>query len=277
MEIIVDSSGWVQQFPSHPGPKDKVYSKRNTGEFIVNHSIVGSVDAALGRFMSDQRDASGNYTSYAAASVMFINPKVGMPIQMYPIWASTWTSGGPEANCSMWAVENEGGAQPNYSEPLNSNQVENLLLIKQVWEQTKKKTASRATFREHSEVAQQYGYSPTACPSGRIQPFYDALQEDEMTPEEVQAIVDQTINQKLASSQLINSAQLPELVAQILGVHDDSYSDQSINDEIREAVFPPEAPAVAAPPAAFTQAGPTTAGTIASGTSTWLSGGPTNG
>ena len=123
MRLTVDSDGWVQQFPNHPGPKDKIYSQLNSGLFIVNHSIVGSVAAAMGRFLSDQRDSSGNYTGYAAASVMFINPQVGLPIQMYPITASTWTSGGPEANTTMWAVENEGGA-PGHQAAVGADQAQ---------------------------------------------------------------------------------------------------------------------------------------------------------
>lgn len=239
---VVD--GWVREFTTYPGPKDKVYSKKNTGQYIINHSIVGSVQAALSRFTSTQRDSSGNYTPYAAASVMFINPYVGVPIQMYPITASTWTSGGPEANTSMWAVENEGGGVGNYSEPLNPNQVANLFLIKQLWEQVTKKVATRATFREHNEVAAEYGYSPTACPSNRIQPFYDALeQEQDMTPEEVKAIVDQAIADALYNSKLIDSGQVPELVAQIIGSRNSSYTsaeDKAVINEVRTKLFPPQ-------------------------------------
>lgn len=57
----------------------------------------------------------------------------------------------------------------------------------------------------------------------------------DLTPAEVEKLIDDAINSKLRSSQLIDSAQLPELVAQIFGVHNDSYSDQSINEEIRAA------------------------------------------
>ena len=70
-----------------------------------------------------------------------------------------------------------------------------------------------------------------------------------MTPEEVNNLIDKAIVAKLRSSDLIDSSQVPELVAQILGVHDDTFSDQTVNKEIRAKLFPP---AAKAPPAAST-------------------------
>ncbi len=62
---------------------------------------------------------------------------------------------------------------------------------------------------------------------------------DSMDDQQVNDLIDRRIEEKLRASQLINSAQLPELVAQILGVHDDTFSDKSINSAIRAKLFPP--------------------------------------
>lgn len=177
-------NGWLDWAYRNPGVADKVYSEPNRGLALVGHSIVGTPAAALGRFLSLQRDRQGRYSSYAAASVMFINPKVGPLIQMYPVSSSTWTSGGREANTTMWAIESEGGAPGNESEPLNDNQVANLIRLALEFEAHTGRKVVRSegdglhagdTFREHGEVAQQYGYDGTACPSRRYQRFYEAL------------------------------------------------------------------------------------------------------
>lgn len=183
------ANGWLDWATRQPGIPDKVYSESNRGFALVGHSIVGTPAAALGRFLSLQRNSDGQYSSYAAASVMFINPKAGPLIQMYPVTSSTWASGGRDANTSMWAIESEGGAPGNESEPLNDNQVANLIRLAHEFEAFtgRKVVRSRGeglhagdTFREHGEVATQYGYASTACPSKRYQRFYEALwaQED---------------------------------------------------------------------------------------------------
>lgn len=66
-------------------------------------------DGIPNRFLSTARGSDGRYTPDAAASSMFVLRYSGELIQMHPIWASTWTSGGREANTSTWAVEAEGG------------------------------------------------------------------------------------------------------------------------------------------------------------------------
>lgn len=232
MSVLAD--GFLDWADRLPGIPDKVYSEPNRGLGLIGHSIVGTPAAALGRFMSTQKDAAGNYTGYAAASVMFINPKVGPLTQMYPVWASTWTSGGRQANTSLWAIETEGGAPGNESEPLNDNQVGNLLRLADDFEQHTGRKVTRSaggglhegdTFREHGEVAQQYGYSGTACPSHRYQRFYDALAKgDLMTEDQINALIDKRIKDKLYNSQLVDSAQIPSLVAQIVGADESTFS-----------------------------------------------------
>jgi hypothetical protein len=77
------------------------------------------------RFLSTARDANGDYTPNAAASVMFANPKAGPLIQYYPVTASTWTSGNRKANTTLRGVESEG----RVGEPLSGNQVQNMLRL----------------------------------------------------------------------------------------------------------------------------------------------------
>lgn len=227
-------NGWLDWAQRLPGVPDKVYTEKNKGLGLIGHSIVGTPAAALGRFLSTQVDEQGNYTGYAAASVMFINPKVGPLIQMYPVWASTWTSGGREANTSLWAIETEGGAPGNENEPLNDNQVGNLTRLASDFEAHTGRKVVRSeggglhkddTFREHGEVAQQYGYGGTACPSNRYGRFYAALAKgDLMTEDLINALIDKRIADKLYNSQLIDSSQVPALVAQIIGADESTFS-----------------------------------------------------
>lgn len=186
--------GWLSKAKRVDGIADKVYTQLNSGEGIVGHSIEGEDrhDDIPDRFLSTEKDSEGRYTAHAAASCMFINPYEGPLIQMYPIWASTWTSGNSAANTKLWAVESEGFAR----EPLNENQVRNMLYLAEEWEAHTKKKLSRGddghakTMWEHREVwdwAAKNG-GPTACPSGRYAPFYIALkargEEMGMTPDE---------------------------------------------------------------------------------------------
>ena len=177
-----------------------MYSAPNAGLGIVCHSIEGSVDGALSRFLSTDRDANGNYTPAAQASVMFINPLAGTLIQMYPVTASTWTSGNAFANTHLWAVESEGKA----GMPLNDNQVANMLRLCQEYEAHTGRTATRGqaspalprTIWQHNEV---WDWStpnagPTACPSGRYDAAFEALEGDMgLTEEQVTAIVEQAL------------------------------------------------------------------------------------
>ena len=171
---MIDARGWLDWTQVWPGVMDKVYSHLNSGRGIVCHSIEGSVAGAMSRFLATTRMQDGSYTGLAAASCMFINPAAGELIQMYPITASTWTSGNRIANCSLWAVESEGRA----GEPLNDNQVANMLRLAGEWEAwSGKKLERRVTLWEHNEV---YNWAlanagPTACPSHRYDPFYAAL------------------------------------------------------------------------------------------------------
>lgn len=191
-------NGWLSGAVKVPGIPDKVYSEPNAGLGIVCHSIEGAsvnnsaspLDHIPDRFFSKDR-VDGRYTDYAAASCMFINPFVGGLIQMYPIWMSTWTSGNRKANTTLWAVESEGRA----GQPLNDNQVRNMLYLAEEWERHTGKSLWRGVnLLEHNEVAlwATPNAGPTACPSGRYAPFYEQWAAntepppagDPMTPEE---------------------------------------------------------------------------------------------
>ena len=177
--------GWSTLATRHNGLTDKKYSTPNAGLGICCHSIEGSIAGALSRFDSTAKNASGSYTPAAAASCMWLNPKVGRLIQCYPVTASTWTSGNRKANTELWAVESEGVA----GERLNANQVANMLTLRDEFEThtglglgrgSSDGVFSRNLF-QHSEVWnwESPNTGPTACPSGRYAPFFEAL-EDEM-------------------------------------------------------------------------------------------------
>lgn len=186
--------GFVDWATRRDGVPDKVYSERNRGLGLIGHSIVGrerpDQDGIPDRFLSAATEPDGSYTAYATASCMFILRLSGELIQMYPVWASTWTSGGRVANTSYWAIEAEGGDAP-YDEPLNAAQVKTLLRLAGEYEAYTGRTVERgSTFREHGELARELGYAPTACPSNRYRTFYAALEartkeEPEMTPEQL--------------------------------------------------------------------------------------------
>lgn len=172
---IVD--GWIDWAIQAPGIPDKVYTEPNKGLGLIGHSIVGSYAGAISRFMSTARDAAGNYTPNAAASVMFILCKDGVLIQCYPVTASTWTSGGRQANTSYWAIEAEGGPPGNVSEPLTDAQVKTLMrLVAEYEAHAGRKVVRGTTFREHGEIAASLGYAATSCPSNRYAKFYTALE-----------------------------------------------------------------------------------------------------
>ena len=163
--MTVDADGWLDWTQHAPGIPDKIYTQRNSGELgIAEHSIVGSYQAALNRFMSTARNPDGSYTDAAAASVQFINCKDGTMLQCYSVHDSTWTSGGRIANCGFWSVETEGGPPSNPGEPLTTGQQRNMLRL---IEEYKAIYGRMPVLLEHGQIARIYGYAPTACASGR--------------------------------------------------------------------------------------------------------------
>lgn len=218
--VIVD--GWVSWAIIAPGIDDKIYTERNRGIGLIGHSIVGSYNAALSRFMSTAKDSSGRYTANAAASCMFILAKNGDLIQMYDIWSSTWTSGGREANTAYWAIEMEGGPPSNTSEPMTDAQVRTLMRLAAEFESfTGRPVVKGSTFREHGEVATQFGYAATACPSNRYTRFYEALEkeDEDVTEDRVRELIKEALDPQIEA--IVNRLRLIRLAS------DPEYTDET--------------------------------------------------
>ena len=175
---------WALRLPAHP---EKIYSQPNSGEWITCHSVVGDLPdhAVPGRFLSDDRRPDGRFTDAAAASSMFVSYKDGVLGQAYPVTASTWTSGGREANTRSWALEAEGGLASNPGEPLTPEAEVTFVRLCREWEQyTGRKAIPHVTVRQHKDVAKDFGYAPTACASDRYAHAWSLLEETEMTEAE---------------------------------------------------------------------------------------------
>lgn len=175
-------NGWVDWAERRDGHPLKVYTQKNSGEWITCHSIVGNLPnhAIPLRFLSDARNTDGSFTANAAASVMFILYKDGHLVQMYPVTESTWTSGGREANTRSWAIEAEGGYSPQ-DEPLTPEASQSFVRLIREWESyTGHKAVPNETLLEHRDVALQFAYNPTACASGRYKEAWElCLQSSE--------------------------------------------------------------------------------------------------
>lgn len=180
-------NGWVsfaQRMDGHPG---KTYTQQNSGEWLTCHSVVGDLPnhAIPPRFLSDERKPDGSFTDWAAASVQFILYKDGHLIQLYPVTASTWTSGGKEANTRSWSIEAEGGgpggaslAMPLppiqgditfglFTEPLTAQAITTFVRLVREWEEHNGRAVEPGDLRQHKDVAAEFGYAPTACASNR--------------------------------------------------------------------------------------------------------------
>lgn len=173
--MTFNAAGWLSWAVESPGIPDKIYTQINSVEWVTLHSMVGKTEGAVGRLMSEERQPDGRYTDYAAASVQFLLDQDSTLIQMYRLWDACWASGTRDANTRSVAVELEGGNYPNYSEPMTDGQVSTALrFLRDLaafrgWDWA----TIRSRLREHNEFQQ------TACPSGRWQRLYDALENEE--------------------------------------------------------------------------------------------------
>lgn len=212
--MLINRDGWLEhplfvRVDGHPG---KVYSQPNSGaNGLALHSIVGEepdfADGIPNRFLDNSRNPDGSFTDAAAASCMFILRKRMPHVVMYPVTASTWTSGGREANTTTWAMEAEGGQYPVYGEALTEHQIQGALVIAAAWEERFGEALTPDLVREHRQIARAYGYAPTACASGRYSEFMRRLAAGErasggteMTKEEIEALIDERIKAALASA-----------------------------------------------------------------------------
>jgi hypothetical protein len=189
--VIVN--GWIDWTTHIPGVPDKVYSEPNRGIGIACHSVVGKEtefqDGVPNRFLSTEKTADGRYTASAAASSMFVLRESGELIQMYPVTASTWTSGGREGNTQFWAIEAEGGLYPNYGEQLTDAAADTFIrLVTEFEDHTGLPAIPDANILQHRQIAALYGYASTACASGRYDTAWARVASgeryDDMTPEE---------------------------------------------------------------------------------------------
>ncbi len=176
--MAVTSDGWFDWMQREPGPPDKLYSQPNAVDFYVAHSAVGYYAGWANRLFSRARDASGRYTSYAAASTHGWIAYDGNCLQHHPLTASCWASGSREANTRGVAFEFEGGAPGKESEPLTEAQQQALERIlndiaawkgvtNAYWRRPPNDRDPNATLYEHRECV-RFGSRPTACPSDRI-------------------------------------------------------------------------------------------------------------
>lgn len=211
-------NGWLSWAERRDGIPDKVYSQPNRGEGIAMHSVVGDLPnhRIPGRFLSRDRAADGRYTASAAASCMFILYRDGHLVQMYPVTASTWTSGGFDGNTRFWAVEAEGGLNP-YNEPLTKAAEDTFIRLVTEWENhTGRKAQPGVNLLQHKEIARKYGYAATACASDRYDGALvriiagERYRETgaEMTKEEIEKLIDQ----KLALAFAVDNADDVRLV-----------------------------------------------------------------
>ncbi len=188
-------NGWLDWAHVIKGPADKVYTESNKQLGIANHSIVGyeseSEDGVPNRFLDTSTNPNGSYTANAAASVHFVLRYSGLLIQMYPLSASCWTSGGRFQNTHFVAIELEGGYVGNEREPMRPAQVATyvklIIELENHWGFPLTRDGVSRNIKEHNE------WVPTACPSGRYELAYAALrgapQEELVTRKEYEDLL----------------------------------------------------------------------------------------
>lgn len=161
---------WYPNAIVRQGPSDK-HGYPNTIEpgqkrGLVVHSMVGFLAGALAELDNEEKRVSWTFS----------NPKIGPIIQHYPLGFHTWANGNAIPNVAFASIEHEGGPLNNVNEPLNENQIDNLVgLIKwlgqtQGWIGYKRPVNQddlSAQLYEHKEMI-RFKSSPTACPSNRI-------------------------------------------------------------------------------------------------------------
>lgn len=155
------------------------------------HSVVGNLPghSIPGRFLSTAKNPDGTYTKDAAASCMFILYKDGHLIQMYPVTASTWTSGGRDGNTRYWPVEAEGGAKPNTGEPLTKAAEDTFIRLVREWEaHTGRVAMPGVNLLQHKEIAALYGYASTSCASDRYNGALARLKEGALSQQDIERI-----------------------------------------------------------------------------------------
>ena len=236
---VVIVNGFLDWATRIDGVADKIYSEPNRGIGIACHSVVGREsefqDGVPNRFLSTEKTADGRYTASAAASSMFVLRESGELIQMYPVTASTWTSGGREGNTSFWAIEAEGGLYPNYGEQLTEAATEAFIrLVTEFEDHTGIPGIPDANILQHRQIAALYGYAPTACASGRYDTAWARVASGErygeMTKAEIEAIVNERIDATVGLTLLA-------LLEQMTGIAASTFSDTERVEAVLDALI----------------------------------------
>ena len=141
---------------------------------ICAHSMEGSLEGAFGVLEDPNRTASWHFSV----------SKLGVVYQHVDTANIAWANGSFAANQRYWSIEHEGWA----GEPLTELQLQaTTALMRWLLESHGLAPIRGETLWEHNQMV-IYGAAPTACPSGRI-PWEYIVQEDDMTPEESQRLV----------------------------------------------------------------------------------------
>lgn len=178
--MTIDTDGFLDWAEQVPGPANKVYDALNTGDGIVWHSMEGWYDGSLRELMKPERQASWQFSLKLDGTLA----------QHYGITASCWASGNFTANTRYWSVELEG----TLAMPINAEQMATAQRLIEEWGWLGGERAQRPeTLLEHREVATRWtpNVGATACPSERYQPLWAALEENDMTRDELLEILEE--------------------------------------------------------------------------------------
>jgi len=248
----VIKDGWVDWAERVDGVPDKIYSAPCKGLWLTCHSIVGEEsefqDGIPNRFLSTEKwfNPATNrieYTPAAAASCKFILRKNGHLIQMYPLVAATWTSGGPEANVGSDAIEAEGGGPAWTTEPLTKAAEDTFIRLYTELEAARGWDPKRPLdyLRQHKDVARAFDYAPTACASDRYSNAWNRLAAGERYGENALKLTElQTENLLLrvfAGSEFATTETRQQRLERALRELDKAETTQSVNDKTESMVL----------------------------------------
>lgn len=166
---MITPDGWFDWATRRAGPPDRPYAWRNSMSSLFLHSMEGVI--GLYSALTDPN----RYPTAWHGTVS----RDGVLYQHYPVYAGL-AHGGPNANPIGPGFESEGFA----GEPLTRAQVQTWLrMIADMSSYTGRvfQRPAESGLVEHGEVA------PTACPSGRYAPLYEAIEGGDM------ALIDEVI------------------------------------------------------------------------------------
>lgn len=175
---MITQDGFHDFAVREPLPASRIYPWRNTMRRIYHHSLEGR-RGSYKAYEDPAREPTGWTGTVAYDGTLY---------QHAPVWAGL-AHGGPNANPHGPGYEAEGGMDDGdgdgIDEPLTAAQVATYRRIHADLSAhtgfTYVRDGTNRDFRlvEHREAAQ------TACPSGRYAPLWAALEEDDMTPEQL--------------------------------------------------------------------------------------------